>query len=102
MKFTPEQNRAVKLSGNSLTVSAAAGAGKTAVLSERVVNKLCDPEKKCDADRLLILTFTNAAASEMRRRISKKLKDRLKCDPNTAYIKRQIALLPAAKIYFLG
>ncbi len=98
MKFTPEQNRAVKLSGDSLTVSAAAGAGKTAVLSERVVNKLCDPEKKCDADRLLILTFTNAAASEMRRRISKKLKDRLKCDPNTAYIKRQIALLPAAKI----
>lgn len=98
MKFSPEQNKAILLRGDSLTVSAAAGAGKTAVLTERVVQRLCDTEHGCDADRLLILTFTNAAAAEMRRRISDKLKDRLKNDPGNAHLKRQLALLPAAGI----
>lgn len=98
MEFTPAQKKAVELDGNSLIVSAAAGSGKTAVLSARVVRLLCDTEKICDADRLLILTFTNAAAAEMRRRISNMLKEKLEKEPENAHIKRQLSLLPAAKI----
>ena len=72
MKLTDSQKDAINYNGNIL-VAAAAGSGKTAVLVERVVKKLCDSENPISADRLLIVTFTNAAAAEMRSRIEKGL-----------------------------
>ena len=70
--FTPEQQSAIETRGNVL-VSAAAGSGKTAVLVERVIRLLTDENSGITADRLLIVTFTNAAAAEMRARIEKRL-----------------------------
>ena len=74
MAFNPthEQQQAIETKGNVL-VSAAAGSGKTAVLVERVINMLTDETSGVTADRLLIVTFTNAAAAEMRSRIEKRL-----------------------------
>ena len=68
-KWTPAQRAAIEDRGGALLVSAAAGSGKTAVLTERAVRLITDPEHPVDADRLLIVTFTNAAAAEMRERI---------------------------------
>ena len=67
-KWTPAQQAAIADRGGALLVSAAAGSGKTAVLTERAVRLITDPEHPVDADRLLIVTFTNAAAAELRRR----------------------------------
>ena len=72
MKLTNEQQSAVKAKGTVL-VSAAAGSGKTAVLTERVINKILNDENPVDIDRLLTITFTNAAAAEMKERISQKI-----------------------------
>ena len=69
MKFTPEQQRVIELHNSNILVSAAAGSGKTAVLVERIIRMICDGEHPADIDRLLIVTFTNAAAAEMRERI---------------------------------
>ena len=67
-KWTPAQQAAIADRGGALLVSAAAGSGKTAVLTERAVQLITDPEQPVNADRLLIVTFTNAAAAELRRR----------------------------------
>ena len=66
VNFTPEQQRVIDLRGCNILVSAAAGSGKTAVLVERIIQMVCNEEKPMDIDRLLIVTFTNAAAAEMR------------------------------------
>ncbi len=97
MAFEPTkmQEKAIYTKGNVL-VSAAAGSGKTAVLTERVVSMLKDPEKPISADRLLIVTFTNAAAAEMRTRIEKKLIEEMQKQPdNTALIKQKYLLSSA-------
>ena len=65
-KWTPAQRAAMEDRGGALLVSAAAGSGKTAVLTERAVRLITDPDHPVDADRLLIVTFTNAAAAEHR------------------------------------
>ena len=72
-KWTKEQQEAIEKDGSNILVSAGAGSGKTAVLSERVINKL---EKGIHVNELLILTFTKAAASEMKDRIRKKISKR--------------------------
>ena len=64
MKLTREQNDAVKATGNVL-VSAAAGSGKTAVLTQRVIDRVLNGDNPVDIDRLLVVTFTNASAAEM-------------------------------------
>ncbi len=69
-QWTKEQETAIHDRGGALLVSAAAGSGKTAVLVERVLARLTDPTDPVDIDRLLLVTFTNAAAAEMRERIS--------------------------------
>ncbi len=97
MQFTPDQQKAIDLGGNSLLVSAAAGSGKTAVLTERVVQKLVS-DSPVMLDRLMILTFTNAAADEMRSRINDRLQAALETGKNTAVIKEQLTLLPSAQI----
>lgn len=97
-KWTKEQESAFLDRGGSLLVSAAAGSGKTAVLVERVIQKLTDRINPVDADRLLIVTFTNAASAEMRGRISAKLSE-LSHDPNYAKtVERQLILMDKANI----
>jgi len=101
-KWTIEQQNAMKLKGRRLLVSAAAGSGKTAVLTERIIRRITDIENPVDADELLVMTFTKAAASEMRERILKEMEDRLETSepgtPEYDRLARQTALIDAAKI----
>lgn len=94
---TKQQQQAIDTDGN-LLVAAAAGSGKTAVLVERVIRKLTDPVNPVSADRLLIVTFTNAAAAEMRQRIEKRLYEECRIHPEDAGLRRQRRLISAAPI----
>ena len=96
--FTDEQRQAIKLRGGSILVGAAAGSGKTTVLSERIVRMLEDESLKLDASRILVLTFSNAAAAEMRQRIKKYLNGRLKKEPGNRYLKEQQRRMRRARI----
>lgn len=96
--FTKEQNMAILLHGKNILVSAAAGSGKTAVLVERIVGMVCDEAHPVDIDRLLVVTFTNAAAAEMRERIAAGISKRLSENPGSAHIQRQSTLLHNAQI----
>ena len=98
MKFTPEQQRVIELHNSNILVSAAVGSGKTAVLVERIIRMICDGEHPADIDRLLIVTFTNAAAAEMRERIAAGITARLETDPGNEHIQKQSALLHNAQI----
>ncbi len=97
-KWTPAQAAAIEDRGGGLLVSAAAGSGKTAVLTERAVRLITDPADPVDADRLLIVTFTNAAAAELRARIGEKLLRLSQADPANGYLRRQRMLLQRAPI----
>lgn len=97
-KWTPQQNNAINARGRNILVSAAAGSGKTAVLVERVIKKITDSENPVDIDKLLIVTFTNNAASEMKFRITKSLKEILRNEPFNQNAQRQLNLMPNAKI----
>ncbi len=94
---TPMQAAAINAQGNIL-VAAAAGSGKTAVLVERVISKLCSKENPISADRLLIVTFTNAAAAEMRQRIELRLDEECRKNPDDSGLLVQKHLLSSAKI----
>ncbi|MBQ3905233.1 MAG: helicase-exonuclease AddAB subunit AddA [Lachnospiraceae bacterium] len=98
VEFTTEQKQVIELRDCNILVSAAAGSGKTAVLTERIVNMICDEEHPVDVDRLLVVTFTAAAASEMRERIGNKLSDRLNEHPENERLQRQATLLHSAQI----
>jgi len=102
-RWTKEQERAISEDRCNLLVAAAAGAGKTAVLVERIIRKITHPENPIDIDRLLVVTFTNAAAAEMRERIGIALSQVLEeaqkeTKPKTVNIQRQLALLGKASI----
>ncbi len=94
MKFSPAQQKAIYTSGSSLIVSAAAGSGKTAVLVERVIQKILSGG---DISRLWIMTFTNAAAAEMRQKIENAVAAKLEIDPDNAHLQQQV-LMPSANI----
>ncbi len=94
-EWTPEQERAITLRGGNVLCAAAAGAGKTAVLTERVVRRVADPDDPLDIDQLLIVTFTRAAAAEMRRRISAALRAAAVTTPR---LRDQVWRLPQADI----
>ncbi|MCR4842634.1 MAG: helicase-exonuclease AddAB subunit AddA, partial [Eubacterium sp.] len=98
MKFTDEQQKVIDERGRDILVSAAAGSGKTAVLTQRVIDRILDESDPVDIDRMLIVTFTKAAATEMRERIGRKLDDALAADRGNKRIKRQRALLRNAHI----
>ena len=98
LNFTPEQRAAIDTRGSTVLVSAAAGSGKTAVLTERVLTLITDPERPVDIDRLLIVTFSNAAAEEMRQRIAARLYERMEQEPENAVLRRQSLLLGNAEI----
>lgn len=97
-QWTPQQNNAITARNRNILVSAAAGSGKTAVLVERVKQMICNKDNPVDIDKLLIVTFTNAAAAEMRYRISKSLSECIKNNPSDSFYKRQLSLIPNAKI----
>ncbi|MBI1825825.1 MAG: UvrD-helicase domain-containing protein [Planctomycetes bacterium] len=98
--FTDEQLRAIRTVGRSVIVSAAAGSGKTAVLAERCAYLICDAPSpfRCDADSLLVLTFTEAAATEMRSRVIDALRRRVGENPQDERLHRQMTLLEVAQI----
>ena len=96
--WTPAQRAAIEDRGGGLLVSAAAGSGKTAVLTERAVRLIADPVRPVDADRLLIVTFTNAAAAELRARIGESLLRLSQADPANGWLRRQRMLLQRAPI----
>lgn len=96
--FTSEQQKVIDARGCSLLVSAAAGSGKTAVLTERILKLVSDEKHPVDIDRLLVVTFTNAAAAEMRERISAAIEKELSVNPENEHLQRQSALLHNAQI----
>lgn len=96
MKWTNEQLKAIETRGKNLLVSASAGSGKTAVLIERIMTKLWRGE--VSLDELLVVTFTDASAKEMKERLRQKLLASLHDDPQNAHLKRQLMLLPNAQI----
>ena len=98
VNFTPEQQQVIELHNCNILVSAAAGSGKTAVLVERIIRMVCDEEHPVDIDRLLIVTFTNAAAAEMRERIAGGIAERLLQNPESEHIQKQSTLLHNALI----
>ena len=95
IKLTPSQARAVGYRGGPALVSAAAGSGKTRVLTERLMARVLEGE---DIDRFLVITFTRAAAAELRGRILSELNARIGADPANTRLRRQSALLYRAKI----
>ena len=98
ISFTEKQQHVIDARGRNLLVSAAAGSGKTAVLVERIVKLVSDSEHPVDIDRMLVVTFTNAAAAEMRERVNSALTDRLAADPENEHLQKQVTLLHNAKI----
>lgn len=98
VSFTSEQQKVIDTHGCNLLVSAAAGSGKTAVLVERIVKMVSDEEHPVDIDRLLVVTFTNAAAAQMRERISNAIAQKLVKEPENEHLQRQSALLHNAQI----
>ncbi|MEN3003945.1 helicase-exonuclease AddAB subunit AddA [Dehalobacterium formicoaceticum] len=97
-KWTNEQWAAITAKECNLLVAAAAGAGKTAVLVERIIKKITDPVHPVDIDRLLVVTFTNAAAAEMRERIAGAVAKALEENPGSRNMHRQLTLLNKAHI----
>ena len=98
IQYTPDQQKVIDLRDRNILVSAAAGSGKTAVLVERIIRMICDESRPVDVDRLLIVTFTNAAAAEMRERIRLGLEKELEEHPGSEHIERQVTLLHNALI----
>src|SRR5690625_4678078 len=98
IKWTNEQQEAISSDGQDILVAAAAGSGKTAVLVERIIQKLLSEEKQVDIDSLLIVMFTNAAAQEMRNRIGEALEEALSEYPDSVHLKKQLSLLQRASI----
>ncbi|MCZ6699798.1 MAG: UvrD-helicase domain-containing protein, partial [Planctomycetota bacterium] len=96
--WTDSQRRAITTIGGSLLVSAGAGSGKTMVLAERCAYLVADAPSPCAVDRLLVVTFTEAAATQMRERIASALRDRLGKSPNDRRLREQLALIDTASI----
>ncbi|TLS50332.1 helicase-exonuclease AddAB subunit AddA [Paenibacillus antri] len=96
--WTDEQWQAIAARGDHLLVAAAAGSGKTAVLVERIIRTVTDEARPIDIDRLLVATFTNAAAAEMRHRMRDALEKALASNPGSRHLRRQLALVGRASI----
>ena len=94
--WTEEQKQAIYEKNNNILVAAAAGSGKTAVLVERIIHKVI--EENIDIDKLLVVTFTNAAASEMRERVLNALYKKMDEEPENEDLQRQVTLLQVANI----
>lgn len=97
-KWTKEQLSAIETRNSNLLIAAAAGSGKTAVLVERIIRIITDEENPVDIDKLLVVTFTSAAASEMRERIASAITKALEKNPNSTNLQKQLTLLSRANI----
>ncbi len=93
VQWTEEQLEAIQSKGSNILVAAAAGSGKTAVLVERIIQKLLDKENPINIDEMLVATFTNAAAEEMRNRISQALELAIQEDPQSFHLRKQLSLI---------
>ena len=89
MRFTPSQQDAIFSRGGTVLVSAAAGSGKTRVLTERLMAYITDAESPADVDQFLIITFTRAAAGELRSRIMDAISERIAADPENRRLRRR-------------
>lgn len=98
VSWTTEQQQVIDLRNRNILVSAAAGSGKTAVLVARIIKMITDAENPVDIDRLLIVTFTNAAAAEMRERIGEAIGQALLQEPENEHLQRQLTLIHNAQI----
>ena len=98
ISFSADQEKVISLRNRNILVSAAAGSGKTTVLVERIIRMICDKENPVDIDRLLIVTFTNAAAASMREKISEAIAKKLEEEPGNEHLERQSSLLHNALI----
>lgn len=97
-KWTEEQREAIFTKNCNLLVAAGAGAGKTAVLVERIIQRITDDKENIDIDKLLVVTFTNAAAAEMRERIGDAISKQLEARPESKKLQRQLTLLNQSNI----
>ena len=97
-KWTPAQKNAIKSLDGTILVSAAAGSGKTAVLVERIIERITRPQNPSSVDRLLVVTFTKPAAAEMKNRLSDAISKRLEKDPSNVFLKRQKLYLSEAQV----
>jgi len=97
-KWTEEQREAIFTKNCNLLVAAGAGAGKTAVLVERIIQRIIDNKENIDIDKLLVVTFTNAAAAEMRERIGDAISKQLEARPESKKLQRQLTLLNQSNI----
>lgn len=97
-KWTPEQQLAIDSKGRDILVAAAAGSGKTAVLIERLIQKVLDKDNPVDVDQLLVVTFTNASAAEMRSRMAEALEKEIAKAPDSRFLRRQLSLIGKAQI----
>lgn len=98
VQWTEQQLQAIEARGSNILVAAAAGSGKTAVLVERIIRRICDKENPVPVDRLLVLTFTEAAASEMKRKIADAIQRRLQEEPENKRLREQSILIHSAHI----
>lgn len=98
MKWTEEQKKVIDLRNRNILVSAAAGSGKTATLVERIIQRITEGEKPIDVDQLLVVTFTKAAAAEMRERIGDAIEKKRMESPRNRHLQRQSLLLHSAQI----
>lgn len=98
MNWTKEQMQVITLRDRNILVSAAAGSGKTAVLVERIIRRILDEQNPVDIDRLLIVTFTSAAAAEMRERIGNAIDRALEQNPSSSHLVKQASLVHHAQI----
>ena len=96
VKWTAEQRAAIEARGHTLLVSAAAGSGKTAVLVQRILERVLDEKNPCDVSDFLVVTFTRAAASEMREKMTKAIYEEMGRRPKNRRLERQLALMPSA------
>lgn len=98
MSWSPKQLEAIETRGKNILVAAAAGSGKTSVLVERIIQRILDKKDPMDVDRILVVTFTNAAAAEMRSRVGAALTEALNHSPKDQHLERQLVLLHSASI----
>ena len=98
VKWTEEQQKVIALRDRNILVSAAAGSGKTAVLVERIIQRLTEEKDPVDVDRLLIVTFTEAAAAEMKERIRTAIEKKAQEDPFNEHLRQQATLIHSASI----
>lgn len=98
IRWTQEQKRIIEARNANILVSAAAGSGKTAVLVERILERILDTESPADVDRFVVVTFTRAAAAQMKQRLQKRLMEKLEKHPGDMHLQRQVGLVSSAHI----